>query len=62
MMRISPSITMMGVSDKTRKISLEIVSLLAVKPGDVIKQSKFSAEYHGVDADEVWPGIFIGNK
>ena len=62
MMRISPSITMMGVSDKTRKISLEIVSLLAVKPGEVIKQSKFSAEYHGVDADEVWPGIFIGNK
>ena len=62
MMRISPSITMIGIKDETRKIAQDILSLLALKPGDHLRSSKFSLEFPGVDADEVLPGIYIGNR
>jgi len=61
-MRISPSITMIGIKDETRKIAQDILSLLALKPGDHLRSSKFSSEFPGVDADEVFPGIYIGNR
>ena len=62
MMRISPSITMLGIKDETRKIAQDILSLLALKPGDHLRSSKFPSEFPGVDADEVLPGIYIGNR
>ena len=62
MMRIPPSITMLGIKDDTRRIAQDILHILAIKPGEVAKQSKYSAQFQGVDADEVYPGIFIGNK
>ena len=62
MMRITPSITMLGIKDDTRRIAQDILHILAIKPGDSVKKSKYSALFQGVDADEVFPGIFIGNK
>ena len=62
MLRISQSVSMAGMDEAARRISLEMISILAVKPGDFLKNSQFSAEFPGVDADEVVPGIFIGNK
>ena len=41
---------------------MDMLSILAVKPGESLKVSKFEAMFPGVDADEVFPGIFIGNK
>ena len=62
MMRISPSVSMLGMSDQTRRLAMDMLSILAVKPGESLKVSKFEAMFPGVDADEVFPGIFIGNK
>ena len=56
------SVSMAGMNETAREIALEMISILAVKPGDIIKSSKFSLDFPGVDADEVVPGIFIGNK
>ena len=53
---------MAGMDEAARRIALEMISILAVKPGDCLKTSQFSAVFPGVDADEVVPGIFIGNK
>ena len=50
------------MDETARRIALEMLSILAVKPGETIKSSKFSVDFPGVDADEVLPGIFIGNK
>ena len=50
------------MDEAARRIALEMISILAVKPGDFLKTSKFSADFPGVDADEVAPGIYIGNK
>ena len=62
MLRISPSVGMAGMDETARRIALEMLSILAVKPGETIKSSKFSVDFPGVDADEVLPGIFIGKK
>ena len=62
MLRISQSVSMAGMDEAARRIALEMISILAVKPGDFLKTSKFSADFPGVDADEVAPGIYIGNK
>ena len=62
MMRISPSVSMLGMSDQTRRLAMDMLSILAVKPGESLKVSKFEALFPDVDADEVFPGIFIGNK
>ena len=62
MMRITPSITMLGIKDDIRRIAQDILHILAIKPGEAIKTSKYSTQFQGVDADEVYPGIFIGNK
>ena len=53
---------MAGMDEEARRIALEMISILVVKPGDFLKISKFSTSFPGVDADEVAPGIFIGNK
>ena len=53
---------MAGIDEEARRIALEMISILVVKPGDFLKTSKFSTDFPGVDADEVAPGIFIGNK
>ena len=53
---------MAGIDEEARRIALEMISILVVKPGDFLKISKFSTSFPGVDADEVAPGIFIGNK
>ena len=55
MMRISTSVSMPG-------LAMDLLSILAVKPGESLKVSKFEAMFPGVDAAEVFPGIFIGNK
>ena len=62
MMRISPSIGMLGITDQARKLAQDMLSVLAIKQGDVLKQSKYEKVFPGVDADEVFPGVFIGNK
>lgn len=62
MLRISQSVSITGMDEAARRIALEMLSVLAVKPGDFLKTSKFSSVFPGVDADEVDPGIFIGNK
>ena len=53
---------MIGISDQTRRLAMDMLSVLAVKPGEKLKVSKFEAMFPGVDADEVFPGIYIGNK
>ena len=53
---------MLGIKDDTRRIAQDIFHILAIKPGEAIKTSKYSTQFQGVDADEVYPGIFIGNK
>ena len=62
MLRISPSVSMLGMSDQTRRLAMDMLSILAVKPGEKLKVSKFESMFPGVDADEVFPGIYIGNK
>ena len=41
---------------------MDMLSILAIKPGETMKESKFGTLFSGVDADEVFPGIYIGNK
>ena len=62
MMRISPSVAMLGMNDHTRRLALDMLSILALKPGEKEKFSKFGVLFPGVDADEVYPGIYVGNK
>ena len=62
MLRLSPSVYMLGIEDDTRRLAQDILSVLVVRPGDSLKQSPHGAQFPGVDADEVVPGVFIGNR
>ena len=53
---------MLGIEDDTRRLAQDILSVLVVRPGDSLKQSPHGAQFPGVDADEVVPGVFIGNR
>ena len=53
---------MAEMNDTVRGIALEMISILSVEPEDTGESSKYSLDFPGVDADEVFPGIFIGNK
>ena len=62
MLRISPSLGMLGIEEDTRRLAQDILSVLVTWPGDRLRESQYSAQFPGVDADEVVPGVFIGNK
>ena len=51
---------MMSMDEDTRRTAQDILSILVQDnhPTD----SQYSLEFPGVDADEVHPGIIIGNK
>ena len=62
MLRTSLSVSMAEMNDTVRGIALEMISILSVEPEETGESSKYSLDFPGVDADEVFPGIFIGNK
>ena len=53
---------MAGMNEAARMIALEMISILAIKHEELLSSSKYSVNFPGVEADEVVPGIFIGNK
>ena len=54
--------SMAGMNETARMIALEMISILALNPEEILSSSKYSVDFPGVEADEVVPGIFIGNK
>ena len=62
MLRISPSLGMLGIEEDTRRLAEDILSVLVTRPGERLKESQYAAQFPGVDADQVVPGVFIGNK
>lgn len=64
MLRISLSVSRAEMNDTVRGIALEMISILSEEPEDTAtgESSKYYLDFPGVDADEVIPGIFIGNK
>ena len=53
---------MLGIEEDTRRLAQDILSVLVTRPGDRLRESQYSAQFPGVDADQVVPGVFIGNK
>ena len=53
---------MLGIEEDTRRLAQDILSVLVTRPGDRLRESQYSIQFPGVDADEVVPGVFIGNK
>ena len=53
---------MLRIEDDTRRLAEEILSVLMTRPGERPRESPYAAEFPGVDADQVVPGVFIGNK
>ena len=62
MLRISPSLGMLGIEEDTRRLAEDILSVLVTRPGDSPRHSPYAAQFPGVDAHQVVPGVFIGNK
>jgi len=52
---------MIGLDDETRDLACRLIPLLSLREGQSAKVSTFSLAFPGVDADEVFPGIIIGN-
>ena len=49
------------MSDQARSMAMEMLHILA-NESEKERVSSYSAMFDGVDADEVFPGLFIGNK
>ena len=62
MLRISPSLGMLGIEEDTRRLAQDILSVLVTRPGDRLRESQYVIQFPGVDADQVVPGVFIGYK
>merc|ERR1712223_1091905 len=52
---------MIGLDDATRQLACKLIPLLSLREGEHAKVSSYSDAFPGVDADEVFPGIIIGN-
>ena len=61
-MRISPSLGMLGIEEDTRRLAEDILSVLVTRPGESRRHSPYTAQFPGVDAHQVLPGVFIGNQ
>ena len=53
---------MLGIKDETRQKAQDILHILTIDEDHEPKISRFSSKFPSVDAHEVCPGIFIGNK
>ena len=53
---------MLGIKDETRQKAQDILRILTIDEDHEPKISRFSSMFPCVDAHEVCPGIFIGNK
>merc|ERR1711962_1832457 len=56
-----PRTKMIGLDDATRQLACKLIPLLSLREGEHAKVSSYSDAFPGVDADEVFPGIIIGN-
>merc|ERR1712013_176512 len=66
-----PRTKMIGLDDATRQMACKLIPLLSLRQsratqpslreGEHAKVSSYGDAFPGVDADEVFPGIIIGN-